>query len=171
MKIEFAVVAMIGFLGTAVSYAQETSESTAPTSAPIPRDHVDSTIVGDAASDSDGAKNSNTSIDNNRHFQAGAPDMVSVTQSLHLTMQQKMQIHTVVENSDAGSAVFLKRENTVREMLAATTPDDPLYAKLKSEQALADARWADRRNELRQSVADLLTPTQRLQFQKSMSTR
>lgn len=141
----------------------------APEPAPIPRTNVNSTVVGDAAVEPQDLHNAPISLDNDHGFQAGAPELVKETSRLDLSAQQKTKIHDAIDNADAGAAALIKRENVVREMLAATTPDDPLYAKLKSEQGSAEARWNDNREGLRHTVAALLTPAQREKFGQSQT--
>lgn len=131
-----------------------------------PRDHVDSTVVGDARSDSaDGAVG--VSGDNDHHFTAGAPEIVAATQKLHLSKSQQSQLSDVIQRADAGAAVLIRRENAVRDMLAATTPQDPMYSKLLEEQASAPTRWKENRDSLRRDVMNLLTPAQRARFEQS----
>jgi Spy/CpxP family protein refolding chaperone len=135
-----------------------------PPAAP-PRTHVDTTVVDSAAP----AERTDTPApaigDNDHQFEAGAPDIVKVTQRLHLSKQQQTQLNDAIERADAGAAVLIKREHDVREMISATTPDDPLYAKLVSNQAEDMSRWNENREGLRRDVLDLLTPAQRKRFE------
>jgi Spy/CpxP family protein refolding chaperone len=163
-------VAFILVVGIGVSLADDPPP--APAAPPIPRTHVDSTVVGDSAGNAEEPKdlrNAPTRLSNDHGFQAGAPDLVRATAPLRLTAQQTARIHDAIELADAGAAALIKRENVVCEMLAATTPDDPLYAKLKAEQASADSRWNDNRAGLRRAVSEVLTPAQRAKFELSIS--
>jgi Spy/CpxP family protein refolding chaperone len=129
-----------------------------------PRTHIDTTVVGDTTPDNSGAPADAVIQDNDHDFKAGAPDLVRVTQQLNLSPQQKAQLNDAIERADAGAAVLIKRERDVRDMIAATTPQDPLYAKLIADQAAAADRWTENREGLRREVANLLTPAQRARF-------
>jgi Spy/CpxP family protein refolding chaperone len=131
-----------------------------------PRTHVDTTVVGSNAAADPAAAPAAAIVDNDHHFEAGAPDIVKVTQRLHLSRQQQTQLQDAIERADAGAAALLNREHDVREMIAATTPDDPLYAKLVSDQADDLSKWKENREGLRRDVMDLLTPMQRKRFEE-----
>lgn len=132
-----------------------------------PRIHYDTTVVGSNVAT--GADSSTTaaaaSLDNDHHFQAGAPDIVRIADKLNLSHQQKVELNDAIERADAGAADLIKREHDVEQMLAGATPGDPLYAKLKDDQTEALTKWSENRDGLRRDVANLLTPAQRSRFQ------
>ena len=68
--------------------------------------------------------------------------------------------------ADAGAAAPIQREHDLREMIAATTPQDPLYAQLIKDQTGAASRWADNRDGLQRDVLAILTPAQRIRFER-----
>jgi Spy/CpxP family protein refolding chaperone len=150
--------------------AQPPAEQPPPEQPPVdqpPRTHVDTTVVGSAkAGDSDAPADS-ASLGDDHHFEAGAPELVSITDRLGLSARQKAQIQEAIERADAGAAALIKRERDVKEMLAATTQEDPLYAQLVAEQSAGGAKWAENRESLRREVLDVLTPSQRARFEQS----
>jgi Spy/CpxP family protein refolding chaperone len=97
--------------------------------------------------------------------------LVSATKRLNLTARQEAQIHEAIERADAGAAVLIKHEQDLRQMVAATTPQDPLYAKLISEQAGNADRWNENREGLRQEVMGILTDQQRTKFEQTQAQR
>jgi len=136
-----------------------------------PRTHVDTTVVDSAAPADAAAAPAPVLNDNEHRFEAGAPDIVKVTQRLHLSKAQQSRLNDAIERADAGAAVLIKREHDVREMIAATTPDDPLYAKLVSDQAEDVSLWNENRESLHREVLDLLTPGQRKRFEELSAQR
>jgi len=136
-----------------------------------PRTHVDTTVVDSTAPSDRAAEPAPPLVDNDHQFEAGAPDIVKVTQRLHLTKQQQAQLHDAIERADAGAAALIHREHDVREMIAATTPEDPTYAKLVSDQTEDMSRWNENREGLRRDVMDLLTPVQRKRFEELAAQR
>lgn len=133
-----------------------------------PRTHIDTTVVGSTKAENPIAP---PMLQNHHQFEAGAPDILKITNQLHLSVQQKAQIHDVIERADAGAAVLINREHDVSEMLAATTPDDPHYAKLVAEQSTANSRWSDNRDSLRRDVLAILSPAQRARFEELDASR
>jgi Spy/CpxP family protein refolding chaperone len=168
MKFSFSIAVLLSV--AALAHADDPPPSPNAPPPPIPRDHVDSTIVGDAAPNSD-STSSSANLTTSRPFTAGAPDLVRATATLNLTTAQKNKMTEVIESADAGAAILIRRENAVHEMLAATTSDDPQYAKLETEQASADARWKANRDGLRQSIGNLLTSSQRTKFESLLATQ
>jgi Spy/CpxP family protein refolding chaperone len=176
---KYVLVAMTALLslGTAASRADDppgaapSTASPAPAATPsdpaadVPRTHVDTKVVGESG-ESEAAADGTSGLDNNHHFEAGAPEIVSATKQLHLSAQQQSRLNQVIEQADAGAAALIKREHDVRDMIAATTPEDPLYAKLIAEQSLAADRWTENRDKLRRGVLDVLTPAQRARFEQ-----
>jgi Spy/CpxP family protein refolding chaperone len=132
--------------------------------APIPRTHVDTTVVGDAREDMPAEQSSSKGLDNDHNFEAGAPRLSELATLLNLSSQQKVQLNDAIERADAGAAVLIKREQHVKEMLAKTTPADPLYAQLQAEQARAPSLWQEGRTKFRQEVRSILTPAQQTKF-------
>jgi Spy/CpxP family protein refolding chaperone len=136
-----------------------------------PRDHIDSTVVG-SNKPADAVVPPDTTIaDNNHDFQAGAPDIRKVTDQLHLSVQQKSQVHDAIERADAGAGALINREHDVKEMIASTTPEDPMYSKLLQEQAGQADRWNENRDGLRRDVLAILTPAQRERFEQLQASR
>jgi Spy/CpxP family protein refolding chaperone len=131
-----------------------------------PRTHVDTTVLGSAKAGDPDASADAASLGSDHHFEAGAPDLVSITDRLDLSARQKAQMQAAIERADAGAAVLIKRERDVKEMLAATTPEDPLYAQLTAEQSASGAKWTENREALRREVLDILTPAQRARFEQ-----
>ena len=136
-----------------------------------PRDHIDSTVVGSNKPADTVATTDTTIADNNHDFQAGAPDIRKVTDQLHLSAQQKAQVHDAIERADAGAGALINREHDVKEMIASTTPEDPMYSKLVKEQAGQDDRWNENRDGLRRDVLAVLTPAQRARFEQLQASR
>jgi Spy/CpxP family protein refolding chaperone len=132
--------------------------------APIPRTHVDTTVVGDARDDTSPEQNSSKGLDNDHNFEAGAPRLSELSTLLNLSSRQKVQLNDAIERADAGAAVLIKREQHVKEMLEKTTPVDPLYAQLQAEQARAPALWQEGRTNFHQEVRSILTPAQQARF-------
>jgi Spy/CpxP family protein refolding chaperone len=165
MKILLATTtAGLILLGTTTAHADD------PPADP-PRTHVDTTVVDSSASSNPSGAPARAIGDNTHQFEAGAPDIVKVTQRLHLNRQQQSQLNDAIERADAGAAVLIKREHDVREMLAATTPDDPLYAKLVADETEDVSKWNENREGLRQDVLALLTPAQRKRFEELSAQR
>jgi Spy/CpxP family protein refolding chaperone len=105
-------------------------------------------------------------LDNDHHFEAGAPHLTEIAKLLDLSAQQKAQLNDVIERADAGAAVLIKREHNVAEMLEKTPPEDPRYAQLHAEQAGAQARWQAGRDAMHQEVRAILTPAQQMKFEQ-----
>ena len=144
----------------------------APAEAPQPpRDHIDTTVVGSNTAPGSSERAEAASLQNRHQFQAGAPDIVKVIDKLHLSQRQKVQVNDVIERADAGAAVLINREHDVKDMLAATTPQDPMYDKLVAEQSQEDARWNENRDGLRRDVMAVLTPAQRSRFEELQASR
>ncbi len=164
--LKHTLVAALGVLWLAGSvYADDPPQVPAATE-PVqpPRTHIDTTVVGDTTPDNSNPPADAVIQDNNHDFKAGEPELVRLTQQLNLSPQQKAQLNDAIERADAGAAALIKRERDVRDMLAATTPQDPLYAKLIADQSTAADRWTENREGLRREVANLLTPAQRARF-------
>jgi hypothetical protein len=157
-----AATAILG-LTTALAFADDPPE--------VPRTHIDTTVVGSTVPAETSASTEAATFDNDHHFQPGAPDLVRVTRQLHLSTRQQAQLNDAIERADAGAAALIKRENDVRQMIAATTPEDPLYAKLLADQSTGAARWTENRESLRREVVDLLTPAQRTRFEELQTSR
>jgi len=136
-----------------------------------PRDHIDSTVVGSNKPAESVAPPDTTIADNNHDFQAGAPDSRKVTDQLHLSAQQKSQVHDAIERADAGAGALINREHDVKEMIASTTPEDPMYSQLVKEQAGQNDRWNENRDGLRRDVLAILTPAQRARFEQLQASR
>lgn len=136
-----------------------------------PRDHIDATVVGSNKPADTVVAPDTTISDNNHEFQAGAPDIRKVTDQLHLSAQQKSQVHDAIERADAGAGALINRERDVKEMIAATTPQDPMYSKLVREQAGEGDRWNENRDGLRRDVLAILTPAQRTRFEQLQASR
>lgn len=132
----------------------------------IPRTNVHSTVVGDATSDAPDSPTNAASLANDHHFQAGAPDLVSVTKQLRLSPKQQLLLNDTIQKSDAGAAALIRRENAVTVMMSSTNPEDPMYPKLDAEHSLAPSLWKDNRDSLRRDVLNILTPSQRLRFEQ-----
>lgn len=144
----------------------------APTDAPQPpRDHIDTTVVGSNTAPGSSERSEAASLQNQHQFQAGAPEIVKVIDKLHLSQRQKVQVNDVIERADAGAAVLINREHDVKDMLAATTPQDPMYDKLVAEQSQEEARWNGNRDSLRRDVMAVLTPAQRARFEELQASR
>jgi Spy/CpxP family protein refolding chaperone len=133
--------------------------------------HVDSTVVGDARSDSNGTSFASEGLDNDHHFEAGAPHLTEMAASLGLSAHQQAQLHDIIERGDAGAAALIKREQAVKEMLDKTPEQDPRYAKLREEQANAPARWQAARETVHQEVLAILTPAQQAKYEQMRSAR
>ena len=129
---------------------------------PLPT-HVDTTVVGSGVSGQP-AGTPAPSLDNNYNFVAGAPDLLKITNRLHLSPKQQLQLHDVIEKSDAGAAVLIGRDHDVRQMVAATTPADPQYAKLIADQSSGAALWTQNRENLQRDVLAILMPLQQKRF-------
>jgi Spy/CpxP family protein refolding chaperone len=141
-----------------------------------PRTHVDTTVVGsNTAAESNLPSQAATSeaatLDNAHNFEAGAPDLLKITDKLHLSPKQKAQLHDAIERADAGAAVLIKREHDVAEMIAATTPENPKYAELINQQGTESDRWTENRERLHRDILDLLSPGQRARFEELQASR
>ena len=150
----------LAFVGGALA------QSEAPTPTPPPRTHVDSTVVGDARDDNAPVPGPGVGLDNDHHFEAGAPHLAELATFLKLSARQKIQLNDIIERGDAGAAVLIKREHDVKEMLEKTTPQDPLYAKLRAEQDAAPAHWQAGRDTIQQEIRAILTPDQQAKFEQ-----
>ena len=175
----FVLTAIAGFLVCVTAYAEDTAPTPPPepasapaTTAPVPAPaeappatHVDTTVIDSSVSDKPG-ESVPPDLDNNHGFVAGEPELVSVTQRLTLSPKQRAQLRDVIENADAGAGVLIEREHDVRQMIAATTPEDPMYAKLIKDQSAGAAQWTQNRENLRRAVLDILTPAQQKRFEE-----
>jgi hypothetical protein len=193
MKYLVQASALILAMGAAAAYADDPPVAEAPAvdqpaaaqaaadqppAAPVPfeqppRTHVDTTVVGsnvDAQADASTVADA-ASLDNNHNFKAGAPDIVRIADRLNLSQKQKVELNDAIERADAGAAVLIKREHDVLRMLAATTPEDPLYAKLVADQSEASVKWTENREGLRRDVDALLTPAQRARFAELQNSK
>jgi Spy/CpxP family protein refolding chaperone len=130
-----------------------------------PRTHIDTTVVGSSIP-ADQSPAERPSLDSDHDFQAGAPDILKITRQLNLSPKQKAQLNDAIERADAGAAALIKREHDVKEMIAATTPENPQYAQLIADQTAAADRWTENRETLQREVSELLTPAQRARFEK-----
>ena len=167
MNYKLLAAAAALLITTPLAFADEVPDAAAQ----APRDHIDATVVGSNKL-ADTVTSSDTTIaDNNHEFQAGAPDIRKVTDQLHLSAQQKSQVHDAIERADAGAAVLINREHDVKEMIAATTPEDPMYSKLVKEQAGQGDRWNENRDGLRRDILAILTPAQRARFEQLQASR
>lgn len=164
-KILAAAAALL--ISSPVAFAEDVPDAAAQP----PRDHIDSTIVGSNKPADAVAQPDTTISDNNHEFQAGAPEIRKVTDQLHLSARQKSQIHDAIERADAGAGALINREHDVKEMIAKTTPEDPMYAKLVREQAGEGDRWNENRDGLRRDVLAILTPAQRTRFEQLQASR
>lgn len=165
--------AAVGLCLSSATYADDTTppapaqDSRAPVQPPPT--HVDTTVVGSGASGQSAGPAAPT-LDNNYDFVAGAPDLLRVTNRLHLSPKQRSQLHEVIEQSDAGAAVLIERDHDVRQMIAATTPADPQYAKLIADESANSARWSENRANLQRDVLAILTPAQQKRFEELQSS-
>lgn len=164
MKSSLLTMAAGALLFTAAAYSED------PPVEP-PRTHVDTTLVDSTAPNDRAAAPLPNIVDNDHQFEAGAPDIVKVTQRLHLSKQQQARLNDAIERADAGAAALINREHDVRQMIAATTPEDPMYAKLVADQTEDMSRWSENREGLRREVMDLLTPVQRKRFEELAAQR
>jgi len=137
--------------------------------APGPGTHVETTVVGDARDENSADPSNSAGLDNDHHFEAGAPHLNEMAKYLSLSVQQKTRLNDIVERADAGAAVLIKREHDVQEMLEKTPAQDPLYAQLRAEQAAAPGRWQANRENLHQEVRAILTPAQQARFEQMRS--
>jgi Spy/CpxP family protein refolding chaperone len=153
----FVLTAAAGLLSCAAVHAQEP--------ATVPGTHIDTTVVGSGKQGASGAAGT-TNLDNNHDFVAGAPELLKVLKQVKLSPKQQAKVHELIENSDASAADMIEREHDVKQMIAATTPEDPMYAKLITNQTEAAAQWTENREKLRQAVLEILTPEQRTKFEK-----
>jgi len=156
-------------LSLAVSVARADDAKPDDTNQP-PRTHIDTTVVGDAVG-SPGSSDQPANLDNDHHFVAGAPELLSVTKRLNLTAKQQARVNAAIENADAGAAVLIKHEQDLQQMIRATTPEDPLYAKLIADESVNASHWNENRESLRHEVLDILTPAQRSRFDELMAAR
>ena len=131
-----------------------------------PRTHIDTTVVGSNTSADGPATSEAAPLDNDHDFRAGAPELLKIMDKLHLSAKQKAQLNDVIERSDAGAAALIKREHDVKEMIAATTPQNPQYADLIKEQGAESDRWTENREAFRREVLALLTPAQQTRFEE-----
>jgi Spy/CpxP family protein refolding chaperone len=173
----FALTAVAGLLFSGIvaaddlvpapATAQNPAGTPASTPAPtvVPPTHVDTTVVGSSVMGQSGDA-PRPSLDNNHGFVAGEPDLLSVTKRLKLSPKQQAQLRSIIESSDAGAGVLIEREHDVQQMIAAATPEDPMYAKLINDQAAGAAQWTQNRESLRRAVLDILTPAQQKRFEE-----
>jgi Spy/CpxP family protein refolding chaperone len=136
-----------------------------------PGTHVDSTVLGDARSDNAAAGSDVAGLDNDHHFEAGAPHLTEMAAFLELSAHQKAQLSDIIERGDAGAAVLIKREHAVKEMLEKTPTQDPRYAELRNEQSSAPARWQTARDAVHREIRDILTPAQQAKFEQLKADR
>jgi hypothetical protein len=179
-----AATAILGF-ASAMAFADDVpTGATQPTDTPQPaaapqpaeapqppRDHIDTTVVGSNSAADSPAQTEVATLANQHQFEAGAPEIVRVIDKLHLSQRQKVQVNGAIERADAGAAVLINRERDVKEMLSATTPQDPMFNKLMAEQAGEDGRWNENRDGLRRDVMAVLTPAQRTRFEELQASR
>jgi Spy/CpxP family protein refolding chaperone len=144
-------------------------QSKDPVPAPSRGTHVESTVVGDARDEPSADPGNAAGLDNDHHFEAGAPHLNEMAKYLNLSVEQKTQLNDIVERADAGAAVLIKREHDVRDMLGKTTAQDPLYAQLRAEQAAAPGRWQANRENFHQEIRAILTPAQQARFEQMRS--
>lgn len=148
-------------------YADDVEQSPQPEQAP--RTHVDTTVIGDSTV---GVSNpAPANLDSDHRFVPGAPSILSATKRLNLSPKQTAQVHDAIESADAGAAVLIKHEQNVQQMIAATTPEDPMYPKLIKDQTTDVSLWDENRENLRQSVKEILTPAQRSRFEEMTAKR
>lgn len=157
------VFAAAGLLICAAVFADDPPPPQQPP--PSPPTHVDTTVVGSAAADQPNGASA-PSLENSHNFVAGAPDLLRTTNRLKLSPKQQAQLRAVIEKADAGAAVLIGREHDVQQMIAATTPADPAYAKLIADQSAGEARWTENRDSLRRDVLGILTPVQQRRFEE-----
>ncbi len=158
------VCAAAGMLICASVFADD--PPSAPPPAPqAPPTHVDTTVIGSAVADQP-AGTAAPSLDNSHNFMAGAPDILRITNRLKLSPKQQAQLHAVIEQADAGAGVLIGREHDVKQMIAATTPADPAYAKLLADQSAGETRWTENRQNLRRDVLAILTPVQQRRYEE-----
>jgi len=161
--------------GASIALAQDPAAAAAQTQDPAaaaaqrPGTHVESTITGDARVDDPSAPVNG--LDNDHHFEAGAPHLTEMASFLDLSARQKAQLTDIIERGDAGAAVLIKREHDVKDMLAKTKPEDPMYADLIREQASAPARWQAARDNVHQEIRGILTPAQQAKFEQLQAQR
>jgi Spy/CpxP family protein refolding chaperone len=147
------------------------AQSQTPPPPTTPGTHVDSTVVGDARADASPNPGSAVGLDNDHHFEAGAPHLTEMATQLGLSPQQKAQLTDVIERGDAGAAVLIKREHNVKDMLEKTKPEDPRYRELLNEQEGSQARWQTARDAVHREILAILTPAQRVKFEQLRSER
>ena len=157
----YGFITSLTLIGAGIAQAED---AVAP-----PRTHVDSTVVGDAMEDNLAHPGNIAGLDKDHHFESGAPHLTALANRLNLSAHQKTEFDDIVERGDAAAAVFIKREHTVKEMLAATTPEDPMYAQLRAEQADAGTRWQVGRDAQQQQFRAILTPAQQAKLDQMMA--
>jgi Spy/CpxP family protein refolding chaperone len=157
------LAAAAGLLMSAAVHADDPAPAAAPAGA-LPT-HVDTTVVGSSVQGGPG-QSAPPTLDNGHDFVAGAPELLRITKRLNLSPKQQAQLHEVIEKADAGAAVLIEREHDVSQMIAATTPADPAYAKLIADQSAGAEQWTENRESLRRHVLDLLTPAQQKRFEE-----
>jgi Spy/CpxP family protein refolding chaperone len=161
----FTLIAALLLTGIAIGQSKD------PAPVPAPGTHVDSTVVGDAREDNSVDHNNAGGLDNDHHFEAGAPQLAEMAKFLSLSAQQKTQLRDIFERADAGAAVLIKREHDVEEMLVKTPPQDPLFAQLRAEQAAAPGRWQANRENLHQEIRAILAPAQQAKYEQLKTER
>ena len=162
-----AGTAILAFAAS-LAFADEPSPP-ADTADAAPRTHIDTTVVGDAVPE--GSTAPSPGLGSVHDFHPGAPELLSAAKRLNLSAQQEVQVKAAIERADAGAAVLIKHEQDLKQMVAATTPQDPLYAKLIADQAASADRWSENREALRQEVLSILTPPQRAKFEEMQAQR
>jgi len=151
-----------------VFFAAAQADDPTPPAPPLPT-HVDTTVVGSSVAGNPDAVAHPPTLDNTHNFVAGGPELIKITKRLNLSPKQEAQLRAVIEKSDAGAGILIGRENDIKQMIAATTPADPMYAKLIADQSAGDARWTENRQNLQRDVEDILTPKQRTRFEELQS--
>ena len=104
-------------------------------------------------------------------FRDGLRSHQDLINRLNLSPRQTAQLKDLIENSDAGAAALIRRDNAVTDMISSTKPEDPMYQKLVDEHAAAPSRWKENRDQLRKAIVGILTPAQRTQFEKLAPTQ
>jgi Spy/CpxP family protein refolding chaperone len=161
----FGLVTSLAFSAAGMAQSQN------PPPPSTPGTHVDSTVVGDARADTSTNPGTAVGLDNDHHFEAGAPHLTEMATQLGLSVQQKAQLTDIIERGDAGAAVLIKREHNVKDMLEKTKPEDPRYRELVNEQDGAQARWQTARDAVHREILAILTPAQRVKFEQLRAER
>lgn len=165
MKKSTWVLSTMVVFGAFSAFADDPAQTASDPAQQPPRTHIDTTVVGSSIP-ADPSAAERPTLSSNHDFQAGAPDILKITRQLNLSPKQKEQLNDAIERADAGAAALIKREHDVREMIAATTPENPQYAQLIADQTAGADRWTENRESLHREVLELLTPSQRARFEK-----